>query len=79
MVEPDRLQMTMWRMRVPCLINEAIRAQAHAHLPTKPHTYTRTYARTRTKKYVILIGFLRQEWFCERASLLRYTYIAGFF
>jgi hypothetical protein len=26
-------------------------------------------------KYVIIIAFPRQQWFCESASLLRYTYI----
>jgi hypothetical protein len=27
-------------------------------------------------EYVILIAFLRQQWLRDRASLLRYTYIA---
>jgi hypothetical protein len=27
-------------------------------------------------EYVILIVFPRQKWLCERASMLRYTYIA---
>jgi hypothetical protein len=26
-------------------------------------------------EYVILIAFPRQEWFCERTVMLRYTYI----
>ena len=29
-------------------------------------------------EYVILITFLRQHWLRERASILRYTYIACF-
>jgi hypothetical protein len=36
----------------------------------------RTHGLTHTQKYVILIAFPRQEWFCERASVLRCTYIA---
>jgi hypothetical protein len=28
-------------------------------------------------EYVIIIAFLRQQWLPERASLLRYTYIAA--
>ena len=36
------------------------------HTPTLTHTY----------KYVILIAFPQQQWFRERASLLRCTYIA---
>ena len=27
-------------------------------------------------EYVTLIAFPRQQWLCERASMLRYTYIA---
>ena len=40
---------------------------------------TRPRARkfSHTGQYVILITFPRQQWFCERASILRYTmYIA---
>ena len=41
-------------------------------------THARTHARTRkhahTDQYVILIAFPQQQWFRERASLLRYTY-----
>ena len=39
----------------------------------------RTHARAsmaHTDKYVILIAFPQQQWFRERASVLRYTYIA---
>jgi hypothetical protein len=41
---------------------------------------TCTHARTRkhalTDQYVLFIAFPRQKWFRERASMLRYTYIA---
>jgi hypothetical protein len=30
-----------------------------------------------TQKYVTLIAFLRQQWLRERASVLRYTYVAS--
>jgi hypothetical protein len=51
---------TIWRIRVACWISKAICTQAHAH----------------TNQYVILIAFPRQQWFHERASMLRYTYMA---
>ena len=69
MVEPERQQMTLWR-RVACWIIKATRAQtqcrARAPTPTPqpPHTY------------VIHIASPRQKWLRERASVLRYTYIA---
>jgi hypothetical protein len=49
---------TIWRIRVVCWISKATCTDAHAH----------------TDKCVILITFPRQQWFSERASLLRYTY-----
>jgi hypothetical protein len=54
-VQPDRPQMTIWRMRISCWTPKA----------TNTHS-----------QYVILIAFPRQKWLCERASMLRYTYIA---
>jgi hypothetical protein len=56
MVEPDGPQMTVWRMRIACLISKA--ANTHS-------------------EYVILIVFTLQQLLHERASLLRYTYMAG--
>jgi len=53
-VEPDRPQMTIWRMRIACLI------------PTATDTHS---------AYVILIVFPLQQWWQERASISRYTYI----
>ena len=55
MVEPDRPQMTIYRMRIACWITKA----------TNTHS-----------EYVILIPFPLQQWLHERASMLRYTYIA---
>jgi hypothetical protein len=55
-----RPQMTIWRMRV----EYGLRLRACA--PTCTHTQT----------YVIVIAFPRQELFCERPSMLRYTYTA---
>jgi hypothetical protein len=54
-VDTDRPQMTIWRMRIACWIPEA--------------TNTRS-------EYVILTAFPLQQWLHERASVLRYTYIA---
>jgi hypothetical protein len=47
---------------------------ANARYMLDKQGYTRT--RPHTEKYVILIAFPRQQWFRERASVLRYTYIA---
>ena len=55
-------------MRAACWISKATREHAHARAPTQ--------ARAHTQKYVLLIASPRQEWFRERASVLRYTYIA---
>ena len=63
MVEPERPQVAIWR-GVACWISKATRAQA----PTTTHTHT--------QKYAILIASPQQQWFSERASLLRYTYVA---
>jgi hypothetical protein len=54
-VQPDRPQITIWRMCIAYCITKA----------TDTHS-----------EYVILIAFLRQQWLRERASMLRYTYIA---
>jgi hypothetical protein len=54
-VDPDRLQMTIYRMRIACWIRKAI------------HTHS---------EFVKLIPFPQQQWFNERASKLRYAYIA---
>ena len=71
---------TIWRIRVACSISKAIctYGRAHAHDPRYPHAHT--HARTRkhahTDQYVILIAFPQQQFIRERASMLRYTYIA---
>ena len=64
--------MTIRRMFVACWISKATRAQAHARASAP----TRTRTHTRTQNYVILIAVPRQLRFRERASVLRYTYIA---
>jgi hypothetical protein len=38
--------------------------------------FARMLARAHTKKCITLIVFVRRNWLCERASMLRYTYIA---
>ena len=64
MVQRKRSCLTVWR-RLKCWISKATRLQAHARTPP-PHT----------DQYVILIAFPQQQLLRERASLLRYTYIA---
>jgi hypothetical protein len=57
-------------------------ARMRLHMSTRlgTHMHARTHARTRkhahANQYVILIAFPQQQWFRERASVLRYTYIA---
>ena len=51
-------------------------AHAHAHEPGYPHARTHAQACIHTHQYVILIAFPWQQWFRERASVLRNTYIA---
>ena len=64
-------------MCVACWTSKAIRAQAHALARTPTHTHPpTTHTHTHTQKYVILIAFPRQQSFCERTLMLRYTYIA---
>ena len=74
MVEPERPQ-KIWRMRVACWIGKDTRTQAHAcaHAPTPTHMHalTRTHTRTHTEKCAILFAFPWQQWFRERASVLR--------
>jgi hypothetical protein len=76
MVEPERMQIAIWR-RVACWISKATRAQAQASVraPTPTHIAPAN-THTHTQKYVKLIAFPRRHWLCERASMLRYTYIA---
>ena len=57
-LEPNRPQVTKWRMRIAYWIPNAINT----------HSY-----------HVILITFPLQQWFHDRASVLRYTYIAFLF
>jgi hypothetical protein len=59
-VEPDRPQKTIWRMRFACWITKA----AHTH--ARAHTH---------REYVIRIAFPLQQWLRERTLMLRYTYI----
>jgi hypothetical protein len=68
LVVPERPQMIVWRVRVACWISKA--TSAHAHASAHPHTHARAHS--------FLISFPRQQWVCERASVLRYTYIICF-
>jgi hypothetical protein len=53
-------------------------ARMQMHTPTRSgtHMHARTDKHAHTGQYIILIAFSQQEWFRERASLLRNTYIA---
>jgi cytochrome b561 len=60
-----------------------LRARKHTPAPAPVHPYPQahTHARTHTHthKYVIPIAFPKQQWFCERASLLRLKYVGFIF
>jgi hypothetical protein len=64
MVELERLQMPIWRMRDACWISKV----------TRPHRCSHTH--THARRYLMLTAFPLQESFRERASILRYMYIA---
>ena len=66
-VESETPQMTIWRMCIACWISKAIRTQSHSHAHAPTHAHT--------QKYISLPVFPQQQWFRERASLLRYTHI----
>ena len=82
LVEPERPQ-TIWCVHVACWINMATRAKAHARdralknaRAHTTHACTHTPTHPPPPKYVKLIGFPQQQWFRERPSVLRHTYIA---
>ena len=52
-------------------------ARMRVKTPTRSGTNARTHKHVHTDQYVILIAFTQQEWFRQRASILRYTYIAS--
>jgi hypothetical protein len=53
-------------------------ARMNMYSPTRPgtHMHARTRKHAHADQCIILIAFLQQQWFRERASVLRYTYIA---
>ena len=78
-MEPEKSQVAIWR-RVSCWISNAISAQTHtrarARTPTRTRTHPRAHTHAHIHKCVMLITLPRQLWFHQRASLLRYMYIA---
>jgi hypothetical protein len=55
-----------------------LHALTRMHTPTRPATHmpARMREHAHTDQYIILIAYSRQQWFRERASVLRYTYVA---
>jgi hypothetical protein len=53
------------------------RLYARMRMHTRPgtHMHARTRKHKHTDQYIIVIAFPQQQWFRERASVLRYTYI----
>ena len=68
MVEPEsKNYKTTWRMHIECWVSKATLAHSHAqaHAPGHPHIHARAHRK-------IAIVFLQQQWFRERATVLRY-------
>ena len=63
---------TMWGTRVACRISKATLAHAHEHSHAPGHSYKCA----RACRKICNIAFPRQQWFCERAWMSLYTYIA---
>ena len=66
----------------PCMLDKQS-SRAHAYAYAHESGDTRTHAPyrapyTHAQKYEMFIAFARQQWFLERASMLRYTKIAFF-
>ena len=53
-------------------------ARTRMHTSARPGTHmnARTRKHAHTNPYVLFIALPQKLWFCERASMLRYTYIA---
>jgi hypothetical protein len=60
-----------------CWINMATHTQAHTHAPMPTHIVRIALTHAHIDKYAIVIAFPRQQWFCERVSVLRYTHIVS--
>jgi hypothetical protein len=77
MVETEGLRMTS---QYGAYVLRALWARMRMHTPKHPgtRTHARTHARTHTQTNIYLkrIAFSQQQWFRERASVLRYTYTA---
>ena len=60
-----------------CMLNK--QGYMHVCASTRPRARVQTCTHAQDAhrdKYVILIAFTQQQWFCGRASTLRHTYIA---
>ena len=81
LVKPERPQTTTWGKHVAWLINKATCARSCTRLQARPRKHirirtTHPSVHKHAEKSVILIALTRQQWLRERASVLRYTYIA---
>jgi hypothetical protein len=66
-----------WLVRLHSRKHAPSHQQALTHMRSLTRAHMHTYTHTNTQKCVILIAFPLQKWFGERASMLRYTYIAS--
>jgi hypothetical protein len=63
----------MWRLRVAYRISKQARAHARTHERARTHAHTSARARAEICNTDF---FLQTQWFSERASMLRYAYVA---
>jgi hypothetical protein len=57
-----------------CMLDE-LRLHARSQLHASAYAPTPQHARTHTDRYVIITAFTQPQWFRQRTSMLRYTYI----
>jgi hypothetical protein len=62
----DTNDVTIWRIRVACLISKATCTYAHAHAHALGYTHARRHARAHT--YVIFTAFPQQQWFANASQ-----------
>ena len=69
---------TIWIIRVARWMSKATCTRACTLPRARAHARTRAHAHPHTYTHVKFSAFPRQQWFRERASVLRYTYIVIF-
>jgi hypothetical protein len=67
---------TTWRIRFACWICKATCTYAYAHTHALGYPHARTHEQACTHRPICNTAFPHEKWLRERASTLRYVYIA---